>query len=147
MVDSAARKKPSKKRGSYENYSSKDRFLMGKNASIYGIASKIRKWKKAYPNLNESTVRGFKQRYETQISEAIWKNKSPKKVIVNKLRGRPCLLGNKIEPLVQKYLKATRCKGGVVNTLVAVTTARKTILKQEDPGLKAFSDVQVLFAV
>ena len=100
MVDSAARKKPSKKRGSYENYSRKDCFLMGKNASIYGIASTIRKWKKAYPNLNESTVRGFKKRCETQTSEASWKNKSPKKVIVNKLRGRPCLLGNKIEPLV-----------------------------------------------
>ena len=31
---------------------------------------------------------------------------NPQGVIVNKLRGRPCLLGNKIGPLAQKYLKA-----------------------------------------
>ena len=114
MVDSAVRKKPSKARGTYKVYSDKDRFSIGKNASIYGTASTVRRWKKIYPHINESTVRGFKKRYEAQIKDEIRKKKSPKTVIVNKLRGRPCLLGNKINPLVQKYLKATRYKGGVV---------------------------------
>ena len=53
----------------------------------------------------------------------------PKKVIVNKLRGRPCLLGDKIDPLVQNYLKATRYKAGAVNSLVIKATA-KALLKQ-----------------
>ena len=114
MVDSAVRKKPSKARGTYKVYSDKDRFSFGKNASIYGTAFPVRRWRKIYPHLNESTVRGFKKRNEAQIKDEICKNKSPKTVIVNKLRGRPCLLGNKINPLVQKYLKATRYKGGVV---------------------------------
>ena len=35
-----------------------------------------------------------------------------------------CLLGNKINPFVQKYLKAARYKGGVVNTMVAKATAK-----------------------
>ena len=35
-----------------------------------------------------------------------------------------CLLGNKIDPLVQKYIKASRYKGGVVNTRVAIATAK-----------------------
>ena len=65
MIDSAAPKKPSKKRASYENYSSKDLFTMGKNTSIYDIASTVRKWKKTYPNLNENTVRLFKKRCES----------------------------------------------------------------------------------
>ena len=123
MVDSAVRKKPNKARGSYKVYSDKDHFSIGKNASIYGTASTVRKWKKTYPHINESTVRGFKKRYEAQIRNENRKKKSPRKVIVNKLRGHPCLLGNKIDPLVQKYLKATRYKGGVVNTMVAIATA------------------------
>ena len=114
MVDSAARKKPSKACGTYKVYSNKDRFSIGKNASIYGTTSTVRIWKKIYPHTNENTVRGFKKRYDAQIKDEIRKKKSLKTVIVNKLRGRPCLLGNKINPLVQKYLKATRYKGGVV---------------------------------
>ena len=38
-------------------------------------------------------------------------------------------MGNKIDPLVQNYLKATRHKEGVVNSLVAIATA-KALLKQ-----------------
>ena len=104
-------------------YSDKDRFLIGKDVSIYGPSSAARKWKKTYPNLNESTVRGFRKSCEAQIKDAHRKKKSPKKVIVNKL-GRPCLLGDKIDPLVQNHLKATRYKGGVVNSLVAIATAK-----------------------
>ena len=84
---------------------------------------------KTYPNLNESTVQGFRKHYEAQIKDAHCKKKSPKKVIVNKLRGHPCLFGDKINPLVQNYLKATRYKGGVVNSLVAIATA-KALLKR-----------------
>ena len=124
MLDSAVRKKLSKARGTYKVYFDKDRFSIGKNASIYGTASALRRWKKIYPHINESTVRGCKKRCEAQIKDEIRKKKSPKTVIVNKLRGRPCLLGNKIDPLVQKYLKATRYKGGVVNTMVAIATAK-----------------------
>ena len=77
---------------------------------------------KTYPNLNESTVAGFRKRYEAQIKDAHCKKKSPKNVIINKLRGHPCLLGYKINPLVENYLKATRYKGGIVNSLVAIAT-------------------------
>ena len=119
MVDSAARKKPSKKSDSSENHSSRARFSIGKNANIYGIAPPVRKWKNTYPTLDESTVRGFKKWYKFQVT---LKNKSPRTVIVNKLRGRPCLIGNKINPLVQKYLKATRYKGRVVDTLVTIAS-------------------------
>ena len=128
-VDASVRKKLKQSRGSYKAYSDKDRFSIGKDASMYGPASTTRKWKKTYPNLNESTVRGFKKRYDAHINDADRKKKSPKKVIVNKLRGRPCLLGDKIDPLVQNYLQATRHKRGVVNSLVAIATA-KALLKR-----------------
>ena len=66
--------------------------------------------------MNESTVSGYK--------DQICKKKSSKTGIISKLRERPCLLRNKIDPLIQKYLKATRYKGGVVNTKVAIVTAK-----------------------
>ena len=62
MVYSAIRKKLTKARGTYKVYSNKDRFSIGKNASIYGTASTVRRWKKIYLHINESTVRGFKKR-------------------------------------------------------------------------------------
>ena len=65
-------------------------------------------------------VRGFKKRYEAKIKDEIREKKSPKTV----LRGRPCLLASKIDSFVQKYLKATRYKGEVVNTMVAIATAK-----------------------
>ena len=83
--------------------------------------STVKKLKNTYPTLDENTVCGFKKRYKTHIKEASLKNKSPRTIIVNKLQGNPCLLGNKTSPLVQKYLKATRYKG-VVNTLVTIAT-------------------------
>ena len=71
---------------------------------------------KNFPKPEWSTVRGSRKRYEAKIKDALRKKKSPKKVIVKKLRGRPCLLGDKIDPLTQNYLKATRYKEGVVNS-------------------------------
>ena len=128
-VDASVHKKLKQSRGSYQAYSDKDRSLIGKDASIYGPSSATSKWKKNYPNLNKSAVRGFRKRYEAQIKYVHRKKKSPKKVIVNKLRGRLCLLGDKIDPLVQNYLKATKYKGGAVNSLVAIATS-EALLKQ-----------------
>ena len=118
MVYSAERKKPSKARGTYKVYSDRDRLSIGKNEIINGTASIVRRWKKIYPHINESTVLGFKKPYEGQIKNEIRQKKYP--------MIRLCLLGNKIDPLVQKYLIAIRCKGGVVNSDSKITN--KTIL-------------------
>ena len=120
MVDSAARKKPSKQSDSYEIYASRDQFSIEKKHKSLWYCVYSQKVEKYVLTLDENTVRGFKKWYKTQIKEASLKNKSPSTVIVNKLRGRPCLLGNKTSLLVQKYLKATRYKGGVMNTLVTI---------------------------
>ena len=74
--------------------------------------------------MNESTICRFKKRYKIWVKEVIHENKSPKEVIVNKLRGCPCLLGDKIDPLDQKYLYATRYKRGDINTFAAIVTAK-----------------------
>ena len=62
-------------------------------------------------------MRGFEKRYEAKLKEESDENVSPKKKLANKMRGRPTLLGQKLDTkVVQKFLTATRYKGGVVNT-------------------------------
>ena len=46
----------------YKQYSDKDRFVIGKYASENGPAAAVRKFKKDFVNINESTVRGFRKR-------------------------------------------------------------------------------------
>ena len=48
------------RRGAYKVYTDKDRYSVGKYTSCHGVAASVRAWKKTYPNLSESTVRGFK---------------------------------------------------------------------------------------
>ena len=67
---------------------------------------------------------GFKKRYEAKLKEASPKNVSSKKKLANKMRGRPTLLGRKLDTLVQKFPRATRYKGGVMNTQIGLTTAK-----------------------
>ena len=115
------------RRGAYKVYTDKNRYSIGKYASCHGVAVSVRGWKNTYPNLNESTVRGFKKRYEVKLKEASRKNVSPKKKLANKMRGHPTLLGQKLHTLVQKFLRATRYKDGVVNTQTAPATAKALV--------------------
>ena len=112
--------------GAYIAYTDKDRYSNGKYASCHGVTASVRAWKK---NLNESTVRGFKKRYKAKLKEASRKNVSPKKKLANRMRGRPTLLGQKLDTLVQKFLRATRYKGGVVNTQTALPTAKALVIR------------------
>ena len=69
--------------------------------------------------------------------------------MVNKRRGRPRMLGDKLDDLVQRFLKATRCKGGIVNTTVAIATATALVnrypLLEKDNILLSRSWAQSLF--
>ena len=112
MVDSAAR-----------NYSSKERFSMGKTQVFMLLRLQLESGKIHTQIYMKVPFEGLKKHYETQIEKASLKNKSPKKVILNKLQRHPRLIGNKIDPFVQKYLKPTRSQGGVVNTSVTIATA------------------------
>ena len=60
-------------------YTDKDRYSIGKYASCHGMAASVTAWKKTYPNLNESTVRGFKKRYKTKLKEASARMYHPKR--------------------------------------------------------------------
>ena len=69
---------------------------MRKHASVYGVASAVKKWKHRHPSINESTLREFRKRYEAQLKTAALLKVSPKKSLVNKRRGRPRMLGKNL---------------------------------------------------
>ena len=57
------------KRQSYTKYTPADRFSIGKYASENGPIAAVRKFKQKFQNLNESTARTFRSKYEKQIAE------------------------------------------------------------------------------
>ena len=52
----------SKRNSTYTKWSDKDRYLIGKYASENGVAAAVRKFKRKFPNLNESTVWSFRKK-------------------------------------------------------------------------------------
>ena len=57
--------------------------------NVYGVAAAVKKWKRRYPSINESTIRGpsinestirgFRKRYEAQLKTAVLRKVSPNK--------------------------------------------------------------------
>ena len=54
-------------RGNYKKYTDDDRYKTGKYATENGSAATVRKFKSDFPELNESTVRDFKKKYEEKL--------------------------------------------------------------------------------
>ena len=78
-----------------------------------GATSTVRKYKKQFSKLNESTARSMKQKYEEERKRAVREKREIQKVIKQDKRGRPLLLGEELDTkILQSYLKAVRLRGG-----------------------------------
>ena len=88
------------------------------------------KFKKEHPQLKESTVRAFWEKYHSSL-----KAKKVGTAITKKLpslkRGRPLLLGT-IDEKVKNFLFALRQKGGVMNTKALIERSKDEHLKLID---------------
>jgi len=51
-------------RGKYYKYSDEQRFQIAKHVSEFGMSSTLKKYKGHFPNLNESTVRSMRKKYD-----------------------------------------------------------------------------------
>ena len=80
-----------KVRGYYKRYSDKNRYLIGKYASENGPVPAVRKFKGTFPNLNESTVRSMRRKYQEELKVAFVEKRAPATTIVSQQRGRPLL--------------------------------------------------------
>ena len=81
VQDEMAQKK-SKRKTSYQKYSEEDRFKIGEN----GATAAVRKFKNLYPDMKESTVRGFKSNYEEELKKGKQQSRPMTKALPEKKR-------------------------------------------------------------
>ena len=82
------------RKGKYKQHSDKDRFVIGKYASENGPAAGVTKFKKDFGNINDSTVRGFRKRYEKKIAQAKKDQRRTTTILPTQKRGPPLMLGS-----------------------------------------------------
>ena len=126
------------KRSSYVKYTENERFMIGKYSNENGSAAATRKFRTRFPNLNESTVRGFQKKYRAKLHEAAKQGKSiEKKGLGGDIkRGRPLLLGPIIDEDVRKFVSALRFRGGRVSFSIAIAAAKVLVERKGDEGLR-----------
>lgn len=87
------------KRGGYKVYSPEERSKIGRYASENGTAAASKKFEN-----NESTIRGFRSKYEKELNKARAEKRAHSQKIIAHARGRPLMLGS-IDGSVQDCLK------------------------------------------
>ena len=110
------------RREKYKQYSDKGRFIIGKYASENGPAAAVRKFKKDFGNINESTVRRFHKRYQKEIAQAKKDQRCTATILPTQKRGRPLMLG-KLDSLVERYISDVSNRGSVITRSVVTSTA------------------------
>ena len=131
----------SKKRGTYHKYTPKDRADIAKYAKEYGVkAAKRRFSRKLRIDLNFSTISMFKKSYEDEVARrrAAGENDTHVKELQMKTRGRPVILGEKLDLMVQKYILSIREKGGTIDTSIVVSAANGIVKSLERSRLAEY---------
>ena len=103
------------------------RYQIGKFAGEMGDTAAVRKFRNKFPKLNESTVRGFRKKYQLSLKSSNKKGMSPVKEIAAQRHERTLLLGNNIDQKVGAFLLALRNRGGRVSYSIAIATAKVLI--------------------
>ena len=85
-----------KGRRSYNSFTDKELFLIGKYASVYGPTKSVRKFKKTHPHLKfgESTATAFRAKCDLVLKDL--PETSTDVVLSKKKASRPLLLGNEV---------------------------------------------------
>ena len=95
--------------------------------------------KKLDVNLNESTVRGFKAAY---LEEAARKRKAEDDTSISELptkkRGRPPLLGEKLDMIVQNYIMKMRHNKVTINTAIVIASAKGIVESMDRTRLSQY---------
>ena len=121
-------------------YSPKERAEIGKFASQHGASAAsahfYRKWK---VKINPSTIHSIKKDYLQSVKES---RKRDDSCDVDELplrkRGRPFLLGDRLDRMVQEYLLKLRDGGGVVSARVVVGAAQGIVKAYDKSKLEEF---------
>ena len=91
------------KKNSYQKWTDKQRFQIGKYAAESGPKAAARKFTTKQNPLNESTVRRFCNLYKRELEQASKEKREIKSPLKYLPPGRPLLLGS-LDEMVQRYL-------------------------------------------
>ena len=127
-----------KSRGTYSKFSPEKQAEVSRYAVLHGNKAAVRHFSKTLgTELKESTVSTWKKKYLVEvklIQSKEGRGAAEVKALPLKKRGRPLLLGSKLDEDVQKYIRAVRAAGGVVTTSITIAAAT-AIVKQNDRSL------------
>ena len=115
-------------RGKYKKYSDQQRFQKGKYAVENGTAASVRKQGSNFPKINERIIREFKRKFEVQtetLIEQCWSRSSYRSD--GRKRGIPLLL-EKLDGMLQTYIRSVTNRGVVVTKSKAVATAKALMI-------------------
>lgn len=126
-----------KKRGPYVKFSNEAKLVITKYRFENGVVVSLRCFANCFPDLKESSIRMWRNSYNAELSFK-WKVKDDSDLfeLPQKKKGRPLLLGDKLDDQVKHYIEYLRTKGTLVNTAVVLGVAHG-IVKNHDNSLLA----------
>ena len=128
--------KPSKSRGNYTKMSPEQQAEIAQYAAQHGNNAAVKYFsKKLGIQVKHSSVSTWKSKY---LMEMKCKAKNGELPVVKSLpmkkRGRPLLIGEKLDERVKHYICAVRDCGGVISTAITIAAAT-AIVRSEDRNL------------
>ena len=133
---------PSRKtRGEYTRLTPSEKAEIGRYASEHGVPRAVKHFSEK--NVKESSIRDWKKLYEKELKVKL-KEAEPGEsatVAVHSLpskRGKPPLLGFKLDTLLQERIVAMRTRGTPINSSIVVGTGRALLLKHNKALLDEF---------
>ena len=129
-IAAAAAGKEKKRKKYAASYSPEERYEIGACAVEMGPAKTVCRFKSKFPNLNESTVRGFHKLFREQAAAASVRNQPFQKICVQR-RGRPKLLGP-LDDLVQEYIRAQSNRGATITRKLVNCVAKVIISRNKE---------------
>ena len=145
-VRSVIESQNNKKRGQYAKYTPEQKSMIGKRAAEHGVVAAVRYYIRDFPNLKENTVRDWRNAYRLELRKRVRDESEGDNNITElpqKKKGRPLLLGEKLDKQVQAYLIIFRESGAVVNTAITMVCA-EGIVRNADSNMLAVNGSHIL---
>ena len=119
------------------SFTPEEKAQIGKRAAEHGVTATVRHFSRVFTHrsLKESTVQTWKMKYLQEVATRRRANEDTTvKELVNKITGRPLMLGEDLDKQVRAYLTALWETGAVVNTAITIACA-KGVVKNFDSNL------------
>ena len=129
-----------KKRGEYTRLTQKEKAMIAKYASEHGVTKAVKRY--SDKDVKESSVRDWKKMYEKELRYKCKGAEPGQEIVVDvlpvKKRGRPPLLGEKLDKYLQEIIIAMRGRGTPISTNIIIGIGRGILLKHSKSSLEEF---------